>query len=166
MSTAVGAERPTVWEALTDPEQVLRWRPGLQGALDSPDAYPRPGIRMRWRVRLHDLPLTLEEMPLVVEPGERLHSALTLGLFRFEETFTLRELPGAEPRTRLCLKITAPSEMPLVGDSLDRFAVRRFATDLASNYLQAVRDWCEHGEFSESALPEIPLAVAAGGGGG
>jgi hypothetical protein len=58
--------------------------------------------------------------------------------------------PGRRPH-RAGLRITTPSETPLVGESLDRFAVRRFATELASNSLAALRDWCELGHAAEPA---------------
>ena len=56
------------------------------------------------------------------------------------------------------LRIAAPSEAPLVGASLDRFAVRRFATDLAATYLHALRDWCELGRPPALPLPELVTA--------
>jgi len=155
MSTRVGTERHVVWKALTDPSQVPRWRPGHLCALDPVEGYPRPGVRMRWRVKLHELPVTLEDVPLDVVPEARLRSTLALGLFRFEETFTLQET-GAFRQTRLGLRISAASEMPVVGGALDRFAVRRFATDLASSYLQAIRDWCECGVATKGTL-SLPL---------
>ena len=162
MSGDVSASRERVWAALTEPAQVARWRPGVEAEIDAPAAHPAPGETARWRCRLHDLPVVLEETPRRVVPSERLESSLRLGLFRFEETFTLVRADALGEHTRVGLKITTPSHMPVVGGSLDRFAVRRFATDLAAVTLQAVRDWCERGEPAP-ALPAPPKAVAAEG---
>jgi uncharacterized protein YndB with AHSA1/START domain len=151
MSTRIGADRRAVWGALTDPVQVPRWRPGHVCALDPLDGYPQPGARMRWRVNLHELPVVLEDVPLDVVPEERLRSAQALGLFRFEETFTL-QATGDPEQTRLGIRVSAANEMPLVGGALDRFAVRRFVTDVASSHLQAVRDWCEGHTTKEETL--------------
>jgi hypothetical protein len=66
-----------------------------------------------------------------------------MGLFRFDETFTLALEPGAPSRTRLQLKIVAANSIPIVGGLLDRFAVRRIATDLVDEKLRALQKWCE-----------------------
>jgi len=165
MATEIAASRSAVWRALCDPAQVIRWRPGVSEALDPASGYPSPGQRMRWRCLLHDIPVVLEDTPRTVERGRRLESALALGLFRFEETFTLAQAEGAPERTRLTIKIAANSQMPVVGGTLDRFAVRRFAADLASVYLQAVRDWCERGQSAQLPLPDLPrgAGIAATG---
>ena len=157
MSTLVAAPRRRVWSALTDPEQVVHWRPGGPRPLDPAQAYPAEGVRMRWRCRVHELPLVLHETPVSVKVGEQLRSRLSLGLFRFEENFTLTAT--APSQTRLALTITARNEMPTLGGALDRFAVREFATQLSLTYLQAVRDWCEGSRPSEHPFPSLPEGV-------
>lgn len=143
LSSEIAAPRRLVWDALCDPEQATHWRPGLQGpALADPD-WPKPGHEMRWRCRVHDVPVTAVHAPQIVEPGERLQGRLRIGLFRLDETFTLSST--GHGRTRLGIRIHAASEVALVGGNLDRFAVRRFSTDLVATTLQSVRDWCEHG---------------------
>ncbi len=153
MSAVVASPPASVWEALTERDQILHWRPGAIEALDPDARYPAPGERVRWRCMVRGLPLVLEDTPLQVRPGECLQARLALGSFRFEETYRLAALPGAgepeagEPdageRTRLGLKISAPNQMPVLGGTLDRFAVRELATQLAATNLHAVRDWCE-----------------------
>ncbi len=142
MGAEIEAERDAVWSALADPVQIVRWRPGVL-SIGSPEAsFPTEGRRFRWNCRLHEIPLALVETPSRVIPSARLESEIGLGLFRFRQTFTLA---AAATGTRLVIQIETPNHMPLVGGCLDRFAVRRFATDLASTYLQALRDWCERG---------------------
>jgi uncharacterized protein YndB with AHSA1/START domain len=163
MATVVAAPRSTVWSALTDPEQIARWRPGVLAALPVPAPGPGIGRRLRFRCRLHGVPVTLEESALELAPGERIRSEVRFGLFRCEETFSLAAADPDGGHTRVSLRISAPSETPLLGASLDRFAVRRFATELAGTCLHALREWCELRRTSPAELPasEATRAVLA-----
>jgi hypothetical protein len=160
MSTAVAASRTRVWAALADPGQVVRWRPGLARSRAQAFRYPEPGETVRWRCRVRELPLELRETPLEVVAGERLHARLQLGLFRFEATFTLAPLAAEPPRTRVGLQVQVANEIALVGGTLDRFGVRRLATELAATQLMALRDWCEASRPRERT-PAPPLLAAA-----
>jgi len=153
MATVVAAPRAAVWSALTDPEQIARWRPGVEAALPGAEPCAAVGRRLRFRCRLHGVPVTLEESALALAPGERIRSEVRFGLFRCEETFSLAAADPDGGHTRVSLRISAPSETPLLGASLDRFAVRRFATELAGTCLRALRDWCELGRPPAASLP-------------
>lgn len=143
MSAAVTATRARVWAALSEPAEALRWRPGLVALLDPAGGYPAVGRTLRWRCLVRELPIVLYETPIEVAPGERLHARLRLGLFHYEAHFTLASLGGPPARARVGLQIQVPNELPLVGGALDRFDVRRLATELAATELMALRDWCE-----------------------
>jgi hypothetical protein len=166
MSAAVSSSRSRVWAALADPAQAARWRPGVLALLDGEGAYPRAGHTVRWRCRVRELPIVLHETPTEVVPGERLHARLRLGLFHYEAHFTLSSLAGEPTRARVGLQIQVPNELPLVGGTLDRFDVRRLATELAATDLMALRDWCEASRPAErrpsppSALPEALVSAA------
>ncbi len=147
-----------VWAALSDPEQIGRWRPGIVREEAQRGRFPDPGAELRYRCRLQGLPVALRIVAREAMAGERLRTELRLGLFRCEEGFRIQAIDGS--RTRVGLKIRTPSEMALVGESLDRFAVRRFATDLASVQLQAIRDWCERGQAQATPLPAFPSIAA------
>jgi hypothetical protein len=161
MSAAVAAPRARVWAALSDPAEIVHWRPGLVAALEGAESYPKPGEPMRWRCRVRELPLVLHETPLEVVVGERLHARLCLGLFRFEAHFTLGPLATDPPRTRIGLQIQVANELPVVGGTLDRFSVRRLATELAATELMALRDWCEAVRPRERVPAPALLAAAA-----
>ncbi len=152
MATEIAASRHAVWAAVSDPEQERHWRPGVSDRLA--DQADGSRTRHRFRLQLHDVPVILEESRIASVSQEQLRSELRLGLFRFEETFSL--VRSGPAHTRLGVKVIAPSEMPLVGGNLDRFDVRRFATDLVAVTLQAVRDWCERGEAPRLDLPDFP----------
>lgn len=153
LATVVAAPRSSVWAALTEPEQVIHWRPGVTGLLAAAPSEPEPGRLLRLRCLLHDLPIAFEERTLEVAREERLRSELRFGLFHGEETFTLAAADPDGGHTRVSLRISAPSEAPLLGGSLDRFGVRRFATELAGNSLAALRDWCELGRTAGARAP-------------
>ena len=159
MVARIARDRERVWRARTDPAELVRWRPGLVEPLGTITSYPEPGQSVRWRCRLRDVPVQLRDKPVEVAPGRRLRSELVLGLFAFEETFTL-DTWGGRDATRVTLKIATRSEMPVVGGALDRFAVRRFATDLVAISLDALRDWCEGTKQVEStSLPRLGAAA-------
>jgi uncharacterized protein YndB with AHSA1/START domain len=161
MSAALAVPRARVWAALADPAEVVHWRPGLVAAPAGASRYPEPGETVRWRCRVRELPLELRETPLEVVTGERLHARLQLGLFRFEATFTLAPLTSEPPRTRVGLQVQVANEVPLVGGTLDRFGVRRLATELAATQLMALRDWCEAERPQERTPRPLFLAAAA-----
>jgi hypothetical protein len=102
------------------------------------------GQRIRWRYRLGTIPVVLRNSPVEVIPGERLRSATALGLFRFEETFTLADEIDDPKRTRLRLKLSAANSLPVVGGLLDRFAVRQMAAEIVDHKLRSVQKWCEN----------------------
>lgn len=143
LSTVVAAARDRVWRALIDPAQVLRWDEAALGLIDPPTGYPRVGQPVRWRYHLRSVPILLRDQPLEVVPLERLRSAVSLGLFRFDQTWSLA--PGAaDPgRTRLGLHLASSNEVPVLGAVLDRFDVRRLAAEYVDARLRSLRRWCE-----------------------
>jgi hypothetical protein len=143
LSAVVPADRAHVWRALADPAEALRWRPGSLELVEADEGYPAPGRSLRWRFRLHRLPVLVSETSVVAEPGDRLELRLRIGLFRFDAALTLADAPGRRAGTRVGLTIAARNQVPLVGGVLDRFAVRRLATDLAAAHLDALRGFCQ-----------------------
>ena len=144
MSTEVGANRDRVWRAITVPEELLRWDEQLVALLDPADGYPLEGQQVRWRYRLGTIVVMLRNSLLEVVPMERLRSATAMGLFRFDETFTLGHESGDPERTRLHLKLIAANSVPVVGGLLDRFSVRRMAVELVDRKLRSIQKWCEN----------------------
>jgi uncharacterized protein YndB with AHSA1/START domain len=143
MSTVIGAARARVWRALTEAAEVVRWDERVIALEEPASEYPRVGRSVRWRYRLGSVPVLLHEQPLEVVPDSKLRSSVSLGLFRFDETFQLSSEPGDGERTRLMLKLVASNSVPVVGGALDRFAVRRLAAEFIDAKLRAVQKWCE-----------------------
>ena len=157
MSAAVASPRARIWAALAEPAQAARWRPGVLALAEESGPYPCVGRTVQWRCRVRELPIVLHETPTEVAPGERLHARLRFGLFHYEAHFTLATIAGEPARARVGLQIQVPNELPLVGGTLDRFDVRRLATELAATDLMALRDWCEARRPAGAAAP-APLS--------
>jgi hypothetical protein len=157
LSAEVAAPRARVWSALADPAELAASRPGLRAA-EGGVGWPGPGATLRSRARLHGLPLEVRETSVEAVTGERLRVLLRVGLFRCDATFSLTALGGE--RTRVGLQLQVANELPVVGGTLDRFDVRRLATELAATRLAALREACEAGP---TAAPpgERPLAAPA-----
>jgi hypothetical protein len=153
LSTGVGAPRSRVWRALTDPAEIVRWDERAEGLLEPASRALAPGRVLRWRYRLGGVPLVFREEILEVVPEEKVRSAVRLGLFRFEQTFSLAVDPADAGRTRLGLRLASSNAVPVVGGLLDRFAVRRQAAELADARLRALQKWCETHPPAEPLRP-------------
>ena len=174
MSAVIHTPRPRVWRALTLPEELIRWDERVVELAQPASTYPCTDQPVRFRYQLGSLTIDLRDRPLEVIPGQRLRSHVSLGLFRFERTYTLADEVGeaGQPRsTRVSLKLVASNAVPVVGGLIDRFDVRRFASEFVDTKLRSVRVWCER-EGPVTADPEpdsstpspnaTPLAGAAG----
>jgi uncharacterized protein YndB with AHSA1/START domain len=142
MATRIDARRERVWSALVDPSERVAWDGSLDGPLDVPPEHPRPGGEARWRYRLRGLPVVLRERPLEMVEPKRLRSAMALGPFRFDLAYTLEPDEDGR-RTRLGVALAASNVVPVVGGALDRFAVRRLASEIVGRLLEDVRVFCE-----------------------
>ena len=153
MGTEIRATRREVWRALVDPSQVPHWRPGFVAGVERDASWPDAGSHWTWRCDLKGLPILVRHRPRKLVRGEQLRAQLEVGLFRAEEVLGVHAL--GPHSTRLSVRIACRSEMALLGSCLDRFATRRFATELASATAQAVRDWCERGRGDAVADPGV-----------
>ena len=85
------------------------------------------------------------EHPLLeVRPQERLQSAISLGSLRYEQTFSLQPEQGPPSRTRLGMKVQASNSIPIIGEIVDRFEVRRLASEHIDITLRSIQKWCEN----------------------
>ena len=144
MSTLISAERERVWRALTTPSELIRWDDQIIALIDPIPDYPQLGQQVRWRYRIGSVPVVVHQTVQEVKPGERLQSAISRGVFCFDETYTLADEAAPPDRTRLSLKIVASNSAPLVDGSIDRFAIRRLSAELIDLRLRAVQKWCEN----------------------
>jgi len=144
MSTLIHAQRDRIWRALTTPSELIRWDEQLVALLDPVSDYPRLGQHVRWRYRIGSVPIVIHQTIQEVQPGERLQSAISRGVFCFDETYTLADEVALPDRTRLSLRVVASNSTPVVGGSMDRFQIRRLSAELIDSRLRAVQKWCEN----------------------
>ena len=144
MSTAITADRERVWRALTTPSELIRWDDQIVALLDPVPDYPNPGQSVRWRYRIGSVEIDVHQTIREIQPHERLQSAIALGLFRFDETYTLTPENAAPNRTRLSLSVVSSNSVPVVGGLLDRFTVRRLCAKLVDSRMRSVQKWCEN----------------------
>ena len=143
MSVVIDADRERVWRALTVPSELVARDERILSSIDATAAYPFAGQHVRWRYRLGSVQVVLHEQPLEIVRPERLCSALKVGSMRFEQTFTLTSESSEPPRTRLGMKLVTTSSVPVVGDVVDRFNVRKMAADHVDRTLRSVQGWCQ-----------------------
>jgi hypothetical protein len=79
-----------------------------------------------------------------MQPGERLRSAISLGLFQFDETYTLISESATPEQTLLRLSVASSNSVPVVGGTIDRFTVRRLSAKLVDSRMRAIAKWCEN----------------------
>ena len=141
MSTVIGAPRERVWDALTTPAELGRWDPRVLAVRAAPAGPVREEDVLRTHYRVGALPVECRVQVLTQSPGTRLETDVTLGLFRFRETYLLSD--ESRTQTRLSLRLAAPNAMPVVGGVIDRFDVRKMASARVDERLRALREWCE-----------------------
>jgi hypothetical protein len=144
MSTLITAERDLVWRALTIPSELIGWDEQILALVDKAPDFPKPGQEVRWRCHIGAVPIVVHQTVQDVQPRERLQSAISRGVFCFDETYTLSHEADLPDRTRLGLKIVASNSAPLVGGMIDRFEIRRLSAELIDSRLRAVQKWCEN----------------------
>jgi len=146
MSAVIAAEPGRVWRALTEPGELVCWDERIVGPVEALQRYPHSGQHVRWRYRLGSVQLVLHDRPQTVVPCRHLRSILSLGSMRFDQTYTLApesEADSEATRTRLGLKIVASNSIPVIGAVVDRFEVRKLASERIDTTLRSISRWCE-----------------------
>lgn len=142
MSAVVHAPRARVWRALVDPAEIVRWDERALELCGEAGEYALDRPALRWRYRVGSVPLELRDTALELVPLERLRLARSFGSLRFEETFSLGDEEQSS-HTRLALRVAMANSVPTLAGALDRFDVRRFASELVDESLRALARFCE-----------------------
>ena len=143
MSTRISATPARVWRALTSPAELVAWDARILAPVEMPDRYPFSGQHMRWRYRIGGVQVVMHDRPLEVTSPERLRRSLQIGSLRYEQSFQLGSVSDDASRTLLGVKLVASNSVPVIGDVLDRFDVRKFTTEHVDETLRAIQKWCE-----------------------
>ena len=149
MSATIAADPRRVWRALTSPEECVTWDDQCLGLVPSDTDHLEVGQVTRWRYKLGNVPLVMQETPVEVAAPRKLHTKVSLGSLRFEQTYTLAlehdpSIDGDPPTTRLGMRIVASNAVPILGGVVDRFEVRRMTVDRVDANLRAITKWCEN----------------------
>jgi hypothetical protein len=134
-----------VWRVLTCPAAAARWLPDHQSWIDAPPEAFSIGAALRFRSRMHRMPVVGELRVLELTPG-RVRTHVRLGLFAFEARFTVAPEPGIDGATRIGLVLTLASRIAVVSGSLDRFGVRKLGSEIAEQTLSALATFAEEWE--------------------
>src|SRR5262249_13467318 len=106
---------------------------------DAPADYPRPGQHVRWRYRNGPFRV-LHDRPQEVTPERTLRSLITIGPFRFDETYTLEERADG-CRLTAAMHVWAP--ILLGGAVLERVYLGPQSESTVTASLQAIKRHCE-----------------------
>ncbi len=139
VTESIRATPARVWRALCDPREVVQWDTGVAAALDAPGDYPQPGQHVRWRYR-SGMFRTLHDFPQEVLPERKLRALLVLGLFRFDETYTLEQRTGC---CRLTAAVEARLPLGVIGWLVERAYLGPRARAAVSASLRAIKEHCE-----------------------
>ena len=124
---------------------MIRWDEQILALLEPVESYPQVGQHVIWRYQLGTVPVVLHDRPTEVVPQERLRSRVDLGLFHFDQTWSLvSEFSNDDvARTRLGLHLSAKNSIHVVGGTVDRFGVRQIAVEYVDGRLRSLQKWCE-----------------------
>lgn len=139
VSVDVDAPPARVWHALCDPTEVVQWDSGVEAALDAPPDYPSPGQHVRWHYAEGPFRI-LHDRPQEVVPERKLRSLLSVGPFRFDETYSL-EPAGHGCRLSARMEVRAP--LPPLGWALERLVVGPQTRRAVKASLEALKRHCE-----------------------
>jgi hypothetical protein len=119
--------------------EVVQWDTGVAAAIDAPPDYPQPGQYVRWRYRNGPF-RTLHDRPQEVVPERTLRALLSVGPFRFDETYTLAPHDGG-CRLTAAMQVVVP--VPVVGGLIARLYLGPRTRETVSTSLGAIKRHCE-----------------------
>jgi hypothetical protein len=132
---------------LKSPAAASRWLPNHECWIEPPPASFALERALHFRSRLHRVPVQGELRVLELGAG-RMRAHIRIGLFAFEARFSVGAEPEVEDSARLGLVLTLSNRIAVVSGSLDRFAVRKLASELAEQTLAALTHCIEEGELA------------------
>jgi hypothetical protein len=148
-----------VWRVLSDPASAASGLPFFCGWIGEPPSSSSMLAVLRFRSRLRGAVVAAEVHVVEVTPG-RLSVHARFGLFAFAARFALRPEPGVAGATRIGMVMSVENEIAVVGGTLDRFEVRRLASDLAEATLVGLSAQAE--DFARLTVLWPPRAEAGG----
>ena len=164
LSATIGATHERVWRALVDPAERELWdervlgqaalshrkkatRASFRSAHETANKTPdkKSAIRnTRWRFKLGNIPLVMQDEIVEAERHERLVSRISIGSMHFDQTLTLHtENDETGPRTRLGMKLIARNSIAVIGGVVPRLDVQKIIIEYVDTTLRQVQKYCE-----------------------
>jgi hypothetical protein len=156
LSITIGASAEQVWRALMDPAERATWDERILGEVaPAPDAPRRDGSRrksrgddlprrVRWRYRLGEVPLVMQDDLLSADPFERMVNRIGIGSMHFDQTLTLfSEDDETGPHTRLGMKLVARNSIAVIGAVIPRLDVQKLVIEYVDTTLRQIQKYCE-----------------------
>ena len=132
----IRADVQSVWRAITDPDEVLKWDRGVVGWEGVMDDYPTPGKTYFWNYAYNDTVATLVDQPTAVDAPNMFSTRIQLAKIEFTEVFSLSVERGV---TRLCIEMTLQS----TDSNGDEAGLLQFAKSSLESTARALTRWCE-----------------------
>ena len=157
LSTSISAPANQVWRALTEASERTAWDDRILGEV-SPDREgsrrpsrarskaerPDDQDRVRWRFRLGEIPMVMEDRRVSADPPERLVSRVSIGSMHFDQTLTLfSDDDESGPHTRLGMKLVARNSIAVIGEVIPRLEVQKWVIEYVDTTLRQVQKYCE-----------------------
>jgi len=162
LSTSIAAPAEAVWHALADPAVRTAWDERILGEValsrrsprrltrtetrpEAPGIPPGPKRRTRWRFRLGNVPLVMQDDVLRADRHDRLISHVSIGSMQFDQTLTF--YPNDDetgPHTRLGMKLVARNSIAVIGEMIPRLDVQKIVIEYVDTTLRQVQKYCEN----------------------
>jgi len=143
MATPISADPSRVLRALTLPTELVQWDEHLLALVESASPYPSPNRPVHWRCTIGGVPMLMQETLLEISNLSRIRSQRRIGSLNYEQTCVLHREPAEPERTHLSVKRVIANSVPILGDVIDRFDVRRLVTEQVAETLRGLQKWCE-----------------------
>jgi hypothetical protein len=169
LSATIGAPHERVWRALVDPAEREAWDERVlgevalnrrarkspkppEGAVDQSQAgstrkpsQKKSAIRnTRWRFKLGNVPLVMQDEIIEADRHDRLVSRISIGSIHFDQTLTLHtedDETGARPR--LGMKLVTRNSIAVIGEVVPRLDVQKLIIEYVDTTLRQVQKYCE-----------------------
>lgn len=157
LSATICAPRERVWRAVTDPAERAAWDERILGEVSlsrgtlkaEASVRSRPGKqsslrKTRWRFRLGNVPLVMQDEIIRADRHDRLLSRISIGSMHFDQTLTLHtEDDETGPRTRLGMKIVSRNKITVIGEVVTQINVQKLVIEYVDSTLRQVQKHCE-----------------------
>ncbi len=152
-SVVVESDLARVFQAITDPAEVIKWGEGVEGLLEDDGTYPTVGRTYRWRYRLFGIPMTLTDTFTQIDLAGGFVSENRMYLpgmkrpfLEWDEIYVLtQDGPNVVIQNRINMTFRLKGIAPL----LNRFLVQGIAQSQVQDSLAALSEHLTSGDAAQ-----------------